>query len=74
MLTADQWTVEHGYIVAKEFDYDISFNRLDDPDLLPHMAQKTWVDMDKLKAAIELAKSVSSFNAADDDSYPMGED
>jgi len=67
-----QWTIRNGYLVAERFGYDISLERLSDPHLMAHMAEKTWCDMDELKAMAELAKSVSSFNSADDDDYDMG--
>ena len=50
--TVPQWIIADGYIHAPEFDYDIGFERLSEPNLMDHMASKTWCDMGQLADVI----------------------
>lgn len=59
-----QWTIEHGYIIAPEFGYDISFERLNDPHLLEHMAAKEWCDIYQLSDVIR--EVTLGFNTGED--------
>jgi hypothetical protein len=54
-VLADDWVITEWWIIDKTHHYQITFNRFDEDDWVPHMMEKTWVNKSNFITAFDNA-------------------